>query len=494
MSRKIAVVKNVAKNVVKIAGVGRKTMNVTISNFKGIKDAQFSLNPSVTLVAGDNGAGKSSLAQAMAAALTGEPPLAGLKKADYQRLVRSGAATASIEIETYNHDGNDISVITYPDGKSYRKGNAPQASPYAAGVISPLDLASKEAAAFWATTLKTEPTIKDLEKALLEVVSSSEMGSKVVTAVKTQGWDGAYNKYKDEGARTKGRWEQITGERYGTNKAEGWTPKTTTYVNIIDELKVKVAEHEKQHELALNEEGELREALAKLPAGILSCPKCGQNVFMTAGVLTLANIDKDTTEQERQRLTASLKLASNKSKETQDKLLQVQLEVSKAESANSAMADAEVTARQLHKDILELAEIVKLLASDGLRKRHLNEAITGFNSTLSSLSEAARWGLVAIEADLAVSYAGRPFVVLSESEQYRVRSTIQAAIAVLDESDCLIFDRADLLTKKGRNGLVQLCRAVGKPCVVLMSANQVEEMPEGTLWLENGQIRSKADE
>jgi len=46
-------------------------MNITIKNFRGIKEIDFQIKK-ITIIGGDNGAGKTSIAQAIASAVTNQ--------------------------------------------------------------------------------------------------------------------------------------------------------------------------------------------------------------------------------------------------------------------------------------------------------------------------------------------------------------------------------------------------------------------------------------
>lgn len=74
-------------------------MDVRIRDFRGIEHADIRLS-GLTLIAGSNGAGKTSIAQAVAAVLTGQTvPIKGLRKADAGALVRYGAAGAEVTLD-----------------------------------------------------------------------------------------------------------------------------------------------------------------------------------------------------------------------------------------------------------------------------------------------------------------------------------------------------------------------------------------------------------
>jgi len=145
-----------------------------------------------------------------------------------------------------------------------------------------------------------------------------------------------------------------------------------------------------------------------------------------------------------------------------------------------------------HSEVLWRSDVVKILLPEGLRKQKTDKAVSDFNITLEELSKIACWGKVQIDTDFNPNYDDRIYEILSESEQYRVKATLQMAIAKGDNSQLVIFDRADLLTKKGRYGLHLLCQHFQGHSIILLSANEKNQIPqlnsetEMSYWIENG--------
>jgi len=166
------------------------------------------------------------------------------------------------------------------------------------------------------------------------------------------------------------------------------------------------------------------------------------------------------------------------------------------QAAKDALAacNAYNEAKAENAEVMWRIEAAKILAPEGLRKRFLERKLKEFNDFLKQLCDAAEWAIVKIEPDLSVSFADKPYPVLSKSEQYRTRCTIQAALAVILNSDLVIYDGADILTKKGRNGLYNICTEIGNiNSIILLSANKASEIPhleEGnkSFWIENNTI------
>lgn len=193
-------------------------MKVSIKNFLGCSSADVVLEK-ITIIAGENSAGKTSIGTAVAAALTGNPtPMDDVSKATAGRLVRDGASNGSVEITT--EEGS--TKITYPKATVSTEGKAPYASEFAAGLVCVLDLPPKERAEILSRYMGLEPTKEDLERRLTGV--KPEHVALLWQRIQDGGWDGAHAEAKEKGVRLKAQWEQITGERYGAKKADSWIP------------------------------------------------------------------------------------------------------------------------------------------------------------------------------------------------------------------------------------------------------------------------------
>jgi hypothetical protein len=139
---------------------------------------------------------------------------------------------------------------------------------------------------------------------------------------------------------------------------------------------------------------------------------------------------------------------------------------------------ATAQAQAKHAEIVENNALVAALAPDGVRRTVLATKLAALNQRLADLCQTAGWAPVVVADDLSVSFAGRPFVLLSASEQYRARVTLQVALADLDGSDVVIVDAADILDRGGRNGLFAMLRGTGMRSLVCMTMNRVEDVPD----------------
>lgn len=206
-------------------------MKAIVKGFRGVVRANISISP-IALVLGENEAGKSSLCQAIAAALTNSgipfvrprPGKGGevsqlIQKKDARIVVRDGADSGSAAV--IGATDQDGTAMAWPSLRAKCSGRAPMASLYATGLIGFSDLEQRDRAAELGRILKIDPT-KD-ELAATTAVDAEQI-DKVWQKVEELGWDGASEYFATIATKKKGAWEQITKERYGKDKAKEWEP------------------------------------------------------------------------------------------------------------------------------------------------------------------------------------------------------------------------------------------------------------------------------
>lgn len=209
-------------------------MKAKVRGFRGAESADIEINP-IALIGGINGAGKSSVCQAIAAAAcnapipffsSARPDKPRFTKADAKSLLRGGmdAGVATIEV-----DGQVVSTVAWPSLTASGT-DAMHCSLVAAGLITPMEMEDLDRQRFFSTLLKADPTMDDLRTALVEAIpvlgdpDNAESLAKVISQVQTNGWDVAHRSFKENGAKRKGAWEHASGEAFGLKKAVGWKP------------------------------------------------------------------------------------------------------------------------------------------------------------------------------------------------------------------------------------------------------------------------------
>lgn len=192
---------------------------ISIKNYRGCESAELAVD-GIALVAGRNGAGKSSICGGVASVLTGLVMPPGMKKGDAKQVVRDGVRKASVSLTT--EDGN--SEIQWPKLESSSEGDAVTATEIAAGLVSIPELDAKARTILLSLLLKAAPQKDDLVAACVEAGIGEATGGKLWDAIVKSGWDGAYAGAREKGATLKGQWLQATGETYGLEKAADWAP------------------------------------------------------------------------------------------------------------------------------------------------------------------------------------------------------------------------------------------------------------------------------
>jgi len=230
-------------------------MRVVVAGFRGIERADLRLAP-IALVGGPNEGGKTSLCQAVAAAVTGQPipRLDGealATKAHAEVLVRDGAERGVVTVTSHDEESGDLVSVVWPSCERISAGaRPPQASPIAAGMVRLAALSPAERAAALVALTGALPDRADLDAALHEVgIDPNAEGTAAAIealwqSIETDGWDLAHGKWKERGARVKGQWQEVTGVGWGARKAAAWMPADWTAdldVATADSLAAAVA-------------------------------------------------------------------------------------------------------------------------------------------------------------------------------------------------------------------------------------------------------------
>ena len=227
-------------------------IEIELRDFRGCERASLRVDP-IALVAGRNATGKSSIAQAIGAALTGDPLVVeGVAKGSAGVLVKTGASSATVTIA--GPEGK--ARVEWPSCQVASDGKPPAASAMAAGLTSLVGISARERAAVVGVMLRADPTADDLRMAC-EDQGIGEVAEPIAKLIFDQGWDQAHSIRKDRGAQYKGQWRQVTGANYGSRIAAAWVPKgwraadeKTTEADLITAVARAKAAHEQAIEAA----------------------------------------------------------------------------------------------------------------------------------------------------------------------------------------------------------------------------------------------------
>ena len=271
-------------------------MKINVENFMGCKKADVEV-AKVTYICGLNHQGKTSFIKAVSAALTGSPVILGLRKTDLGMLVHTGTAAAKVRIE----DEDSAVAITYPKAEMQTTGsNPPSVSKFAAGIDSIVDFSAKERSEYIRNLTGCAPTKDDLKAFLKErYIENEKIADKVWEKIDQDGFDASLERAKDTGRALKQQWSIVTGETYGSQKAETWQPAGWTS-DLID------TSEESQTANITGLQAELEDLISR----------------QAIDTDLLERLKKETSEEKVKELTAKreecLKALTNARAETQD--------------------------------------------------------------------------------------------------------------------------------------------------------------------------------
>jgi hypothetical protein len=198
---------------------------IQTSNFIGARAIDVRLHKPVALFAGKNGAGKSSVQEAVRMALTGETVRVDLKK-HYGQLVSDGAEAGFAVVD---YDGQRA-AMTLPNGAhEVTGGPLPPALPFVLDVQSFARLPDDERRAFLfgLMGLRTDgPAVK--ERLTARGISMAKIEQTMPFL--RSGFDSAMKEAQGKAREAKGSWKTVTGgETYGSVKAAAWVAPKPAY-------------------------------------------------------------------------------------------------------------------------------------------------------------------------------------------------------------------------------------------------------------------------
>jgi hypothetical protein len=205
-----------------------KIDSITVSNYLGAVEVNVATRETIQLFCGRNGAGKSSVRDAVALALTGDLGRVSLKK-EAGELVHRGAAAATCEL--VDADGDSYGVTITAAGKVVESRGGREADPLFAYVLDAqrfarLEPKERRGFLFGLMGLKLSPAAiaqrllaKGCAKAKIDAVAS----------MLRAGFDAAAGHAKEHATQAKGAWRTVTGETYGDKKAIGWAAQKPAF-------------------------------------------------------------------------------------------------------------------------------------------------------------------------------------------------------------------------------------------------------------------------
>ena len=225
-----------------------QTVQINVRNFFGPLDVSAAAAPAAIL-AGGNGAGKSSVLYAAAAALSGKTmPVPGMLKKDAGDLVYDGEKIAAVVV---GFDKKNYARVTWPEAERYTEGEPPRASEHSAfGLLETpgahmLDWPVEKRADFLTRVLKADPTKDDLARDMADLpyvagdadasaAKAAEAAETMWRMIEADSWDGVLGELKNRSTSNKTLWAEAAGERWGIKKSESWLPEGYELAHLND--------------------------------------------------------------------------------------------------------------------------------------------------------------------------------------------------------------------------------------------------------------------
>lgn len=172
----------------------------------------------------------------------------------------------------------------------------------------------------------------------------------------------------------------------------------------------------------------------------------GQVKLLQEQIDKAGKVDDMALSEARKRLATALA----ERKTTVEALDKLRAAKAAAEGADAKTAQA----AKHHADVEAWDRIAAALAPDGIPAELLAAALGPINQRLEQSSQDAQWWQVRISDDMAITYGGRPYALISESEQWRTDAMLAEAIASQSGHRLLLLDRFDVLDLQGRADLI----------------------------------------
>lgn len=237
--------------------------NLSISNFQGIAAADLPLPTPVAFITGHNGAGKSTIADAVRAAMFGAANRVSLKK-ELGLVVHEGSKLGAVEVEV---DGVPVS-LALPSGKRSGEEAVPT-SPALPYVLSPeLFAAAKpdERRQLLFTLTGTRATPDEIERKLLERGCDQALVTQMKPILRS-GFSAGAEFAKKQATEAKGAWRGVTSETWGSQKGETWQADVPAYDQAaIDSAQAELAGVERRAEIVAKSLGGMEQKLEAFQA------------------------------------------------------------------------------------------------------------------------------------------------------------------------------------------------------------------------------------
>ncbi len=448
----------------------------------------------IHLIAGHNESGKSSIHEAIRFAMLGETARVSLKK-DYAKMIRAGSKSGTIRLDYVDiEDGHDFIQRDVGSGKVL-DGYTGEPEFCVAEVMDATKFPyfdAKHQRKMLSKLLSIKIDKKDVADALSRKGVDKEYIDQILPMLRS-GFEAAHKEAKSKQSEHRAKWEQLSGEKWGTQKGFDWKPeKRIVAKGMMVAKKKEVDKYKKAWESALEKVGETK----RYEGGASdACPGCGVKLTWTGQKLVLK--DEQPDPKEMKSGTAARKEADNLSGLYEQELAALQ-KLETDLDFNKRMNEIKTESLDLHNKVLGWMKAADELAPDGIPGQIIADKLKPMNERLRETAIKTTWEQVTITPVMDIMIGTLPYSLCSESSQWRAQAAIAEAISFIAQIGIVSLDRIDVLDLRNRSRLLRWIHSVATDHKTILLFGTLKEAPAklpptiGLHWLESGRDTTAA--
>ncbi|MCP5245731.1 MAG: AAA family ATPase [Burkholderiales bacterium] len=236
-----------------------KISAINIENYLSAKSVSIKCSTPVTLIAGHNGSGKSSIRDAIQHALTSEASRVRIKK-EYGMLVSDEHDSGFAEVITGENKYN----VIVPSGKGNHSENPVLPYVLEAQRFAQLSETEKRSYLFGLSNIRINQT-EICEKLVNDLKCNADKVERIKPLLRA-GFPAAQKSAADSAKEAKGEWKNTTGGQvWGKEKAETWTPDLPEVdadkaIKLLDNARKNIAEIQEKIKVATEKLGAAKQS------------------------------------------------------------------------------------------------------------------------------------------------------------------------------------------------------------------------------------------
>ena len=493
-----------------------KINGISMKNWLGVESADVRAARGLTLLAGQNGAGKSAILDAALYAITGacgRIPAASHRKHLVLEGARSGRVECVVDGHVYRRNARTGKLLDGseepPDDQREFAGLFLQ--PWRFGQASERGrrLILRRTVGLGELPGDASELEKYVVGPLMKAAGDAELVQRLVDSVRAEGWDRALASVSSGLSDLRGQWTGITGEHYGKLKADNWRPEVlgapddaasteslraqeAVLVGQIERVEAAIKEVRasiaSEFEPLRNAERETAARLRDdLEAAVqaIDCPECGAPLLLSResghralisterGESALSEINDKLAETVRRqkgleaviakalrdRLASAAEPAADGTPQDpaslRARLSALRGQIAEAEAIERRRADADALlgrAKSVAGEISRMSDVEAMLKPDGIPGRLAALSLGALVSALGRMG--SQLASVCIADDMSLTINGRPYGVASESQRWIADATISMALAEMSGAGAVALDRLDVIQPDNRGAVI----------------------------------------